>query len=164
MLSVTMTSVPEDLLLVAEDFPLDFKNGCHPEDYVPTDAPMTREHLYHHNRGRHNRLWTRMSWQLPGCSKFMPMSFLVDTGAPKHMYLSHAALEALEKHGMVYVDEDMDLQYVKLFGRKIPVDPTPEMRRPANIIGLKLLKRFGLRLHEEEPHFEFDTMPPFMTT
>jgi hypothetical protein len=65
MFSVKMTTVPEDLLLVAEDFPLDFKNGCHPEDYTTTDAPMTREHIYHHNRGRHNRLWTRVSWQPP---------------------------------------------------------------------------------------------------
>ena len=157
MFSVKMTTVPE---LVAEDFPQDFKNGCHPDDYTTTIAPMSREHIYHHNR-----LWTRMSWQLPSCKKFMPMSFLVDTGAPKHMYLSHAALEALEKHGMVYVDEDMDLQYVKLFGRNIPVDPTPESsQRPANIIGLKLLKRFGLRLYEDCPHFKFETMSPYLTT
>ena len=154
-----MATVPEDLLLVAEDFPLDFKQGRHPDDYTTTVAPMERKHIFHHIRGRHNRLWTRMSWKLID-GAFMPISFLLDTGAPKHMYLSKEALDVLERHGMVYVDEDMDLQYVKMFGRRIPVDPTPEMHQPANLIGLKLLKRFGLRLFDDEPHFDFSDMPP----
>ncbi|KAG2442083.1 hypothetical protein HYH02_009873 [Chlamydomonas schloesseri] len=79
------------------------------------------------------------------------MSFLLHTGAPRHMYLSAEALKALEKAGLMVEDTDLDLDDTTLFGRKCPVEPTPAEHQPANIIGLKLLVRFGLQLHSEHP-------------
>jgi hypothetical protein len=72
----------------------DFHNFVHQLSLAPEDAvvldnasiqsaePMVPELIFHHVRGRHNRLWLRISWQL-GPQKFMPMSFLLDTGAPQ---------------------------------------------------------------------------------
>lgn len=144
-----------DIALCAEDYPTNFICGCHPGDYVVADAPIVAEHVYHHARGRHNRLWFRVSWSVGG-DNFLPMSFLLDTGEPKHMYLSHQAMCALEKHRLICIDDDMDIQYVKLAGRKCPVELTPSMHAPANLIGLKLLKRLGLRLWDDHPHFTFE--------
>jgi U3 small nucleolar RNA-associated protein 25 len=103
----------------------------------------------------HNRLWFRVSWAI-GDKKFVAMSFLLDTGAPKHMYLSNRAMAALEENGLVCVDDDMDIQYVNLAGRKCPIEMTPTMHAPANLIGLKLLKQLGLRLWEGSPHVTFE--------
>ena len=162
-MSILMSGlVEEQVVLCPQDFPLDYVNGQHPEDYLITDAPITPQYIYHHIRGRHNRLWLRVSWQLRS-GKFTTMSFLLDTGAPKHLYLCDDALKAVEEDGQVVEDGDMDLQYVKLFGRNCPVESTPKAHTPANIIGLKLLKRLGLELFDDEPHFHFKQNVPYFT-
>ncbi|KAG2453914.1 hypothetical protein HYH02_002117 [Chlamydomonas schloesseri] len=61
-------------------------------------------------------------------------------------------------------DADLDLQYTTLFGRKCPVEPTPDAHQPANIIGLKLLMRFGLKLYNEHPYFSFNSDIPYLDT
>ncbi|PNH10630.1 hypothetical protein TSOC_002612 [Tetrabaena socialis] len=87
----------------------------------------------------------------------MPLSFVLDTAAPRHMYLCTAALKALEAHELLHEDSDLDLQYVKLFGRSCPV-----AHNSANILGLKMLKRLGLQPFEDEPHFCFKEVMPFL--
>lgn len=152
-----VATADSDIALCAEDYPTDFVCGRHPADYIVSNAPISPAHIYHHARGRHNRLWFRVSWFRPQDQNYVAMSFLLDTGAPKHMNLSHEAMCTLEDSGLVCVDDDMDIQYVKLAGRKCPVELTPAMHAPANLIGLKLLKRLGLRLWEDHPHFSFET-------
>lgn len=74
------------------------------------------------------------------------MTFVLDTGAPKQLYLCQAALNKLEDLGMIRMmntDEDMDAQWVQLFGRKCGVERTPPGHDPANIIGLRMLTRMG---------------------
>ncbi|PNH02249.1 hypothetical protein TSOC_011774 [Tetrabaena socialis] len=162
-MSVLMSSLTEgeQVVLCARDFPLDFSNGHHPNDYTETDTPIAPECIFHHIRGKFNRLWWRASWKL--CDgKFTTMSFLLDTGAPKHLYLCSQALNILEEAGQMVEDGDMDLLYTRLFGRKCPVEPTPCAHQPANIIGMKLLKRFGLTLYEQPPHFSFNMDIPYL--
>lgn len=154
--------VEEQVVLCPQDFPVDYVNGQHPEDYLITDLPITPQCICHHIRGQHNRLWLRVSWQLSS-RKFTTMSFLLDTGAPKHFYLCDKALKVVEQDGQAEEEDDMDLQYVKLFGRKCPVESMQEAHTPANIIGLKLLKRLGLELFEDEPHFRFKHNVPYFT-
>ncbi|KAG2423843.1 hypothetical protein HXX76_015003 [Chlamydomonas incerta] len=151
----------EQVALCAEDYPLDFINGQHPGDYVETGAPIEPKCIYHHVYGKFNRLWYRVSWKLSD-GKYTTMSFLLDTGAPKHLYLSSESRKILVEAGLLNEDSDMDLVYVKLFGRDCPVEPTPGVHAPANIIGLKLLKRFGLELFEGEPHFGFKVPIPYL--
>lgn len=152
-------STLEDLILIAEDFPPSF-HGVH--DYAIARSPVTPRTVYLHIRGRHNRLWYSTSWRVAD-GEFLNFSFLIDTGAPKDLYLCDAAVDALERHGLLKVDEDMSFQYVLLFGRKVLVEPTPAPHRPANIMGLKLLKRFGLELMDAEPHFAFKHLGPVLT-
>ena len=145
----------DEIVLCAEDYPESFVNGSHPEDHAVCNKPIEPQHLYHHVRGRHNRLWLRVSWQTPDGNSYVNLSFMLDTGAPKHMYLSEPTMRVVEALGLVHVDEDVDIQYVRLFGRKCSVDPTPRAHAPANIIGLKLLKQLGLTLMPGPPHFCF---------
>ena len=84
------------------------------------------------------------------------MSFLLDTGAPKHLYLCDEAMNALEAAGLTAEDEDTDIRYTKLFGRNCVIELTPAIHQPADIIGLKVLKRLGL-----EPHFSFSNPFPY---
>lgn len=160
-MAIAMSGLEEEqVILCPEDFPLDYVNGEHPEDYQITDQPITSQYIYHHIYGRHNRLWLRKSWKLSN-GKFTTLSFLLDTGAPKHLYLCKKAIRLLVENGVVAEDSDMNLMYVTLHGRKCPVDPTPDAHKPANLIGLKLLKRLGLELYEEEPHFQLKHSAPY---
>lgn len=150
-----MPDASDEIALCAEDYPETFVNGSHPEDHTVSALPIEPEHLYHHVRGRHNRLWLRISWQTPD-RKFAHFSFMLDTGAPKHMYLSEPSMRVAENLGLIHVDEDVDIQYVRLFGRKCSVESTPRAHAPANLIGLKLLKQLGLMLMPAPPHFCFN--------
>ncbi len=137
--------------LMAEDFPWR-RQDDNPSDYIKSSTPITPEFIFHHVRGKHNRLWMRASWKLAS-GEFVPISFLLDTGAPKHLYLSERAMSILEEAGLIVEEYDTDVQFVHVFGRKCSVEPS--VHAPANALGLKMLKRLGLQLFEEEPHFSF---------
>jgi hypothetical protein len=154
------SSVIQDfVLLYPSDFPLNFQDGVHPGDYMESDAPIEPECIYHHVRGKHKRLWFRVSWRLKS-GKFVPISFLLDTGAPKHLYLTQQVLKILEDDGTATVNEDMCAQCVKLYGRNCIVEESPTQHQ-ANVMGLNLLKRFKLQLFDEEPHFSLNLPAPF---
>ncbi len=57
-------------------------------------------------------------------------------------------------NGIRKVDEELGVVFDSLLGRKAGVEKTPEGHDPANIIGLKTLCKWGLRLHDE-PHIGF---------
>jgi len=141
------TPVPEELLLTDEDFPSYFVDKHHPDDYKITDHPIQPEHIFHEVDGRHPRLILRCSVKL-AVGKFCSMSFVLDTGAPK-IYLCDDAAKIMTDSGIRVIDKELGIIYVTLLGRKYRVEKTPDGHSPANIIGLKTLCRWGLRLHDE---------------
>lgn len=143
-------NIDEELLLMNDDFPDYFIEKAHPTDYISLDHPIPIEYIYH-KKQYHNRLIVRISWQISGCL-YIPMSFVIDTGAPNGFYLSAKAFQCLGKR--IHTD-DMDNQYIILHNtkkqtKKLMVSPTPYNHSPANIIGLKTLMFLGLELHEDE--------------
>lgn len=100
----------EELLLHDEDFPEGYKNMAHPSDYkeVKTFNP---EFIYHSYFGRHNRLILRVAWKVSE-SVMIPMSFVCDTGAPSHLYLSKKAFSVLNKYNLI-LEDDKEAKYVK---------------------------------------------------
>jgi hypothetical protein len=146
------TVVTEELLLHDEDFPNEYVHMAHPDDYknVPEFAP---QFTYHSRYGRHDRLIARVAWKLK--DSMVPMSFVCDTGAPSHLYLSKEAMEVLDKAGRLLKD-DRDTPYVEMHTRgdeKFPatVEETPKnslnfYHKHANILGLKSLRRLCLSL------------------
>ena len=150
----------QQLTWLPEDFP-GRKQEPHPGDYIVTASPIDPCFIYHQYPGRQNRLSLRVSWCL-GPERFVAMTFILDTGAPNHFYLSNKALQVLEDAEITCVSEDLDIEYVYVFGRKALVETTPNACQPANIIGLKMLKRLGMQLHDGEPHVTFSKPLPYI--
>jgi len=141
------TPVPEELLLTDEDFPSNYTNMHHPDDYKLTTQPIEKELIFHQFKMRHPRLILRFSIKLAE-NVFTSMSFVLDTGAPK-VYISAFAKPLLVQHCLLVEDEELGVKYVKFFGREYRTEDTPEGHAPANIIGLKTLCRWGLTLFDE---------------
>ena len=150
-----MISVEEGHVMLCDaDFPHEYVNMQHPEDYSLQDSPIVPSFVVNQRQGR-ARLIFRISWQTG--SKFMPMSFIVDTGAVHPVYFGNVGMKMMEAHQLLLLD-DLGNDVVKL--RDCSVQYTPKCYDPANIIGLRFLLRFGLviegssfRFNEHFAHF-----------
>lgn len=78
---------------------------------------------------RHNRIISRLSWKVG--NKYLPMSFICDTGATRHIYLSKLAYSMLNTANRIIEDPDLGAKYVIINGRKAAVLPTPDNYEPA---------------------------------
>lgn len=134
-----------------EDFPSNYKNMAHPDDYTEVEN-FSPQFIYHSHFGKHNRLIARVAWKISD-TVMIPMSFICDTGAPKHLYLSQEALETLAKYRLISEGETETL-YVKIHKNitqtfNAPFEETPHMHKHANILGLKALRRLHLNLNDD---------------
>ena len=141
-----------DLLLQEYDFPDNYVNMAHPEDGTVQADPITPQFIRHSRRG-HFRMLVRISLRL-GEKSFVPYTFVCDTGAPIHIYLSEPALKVLETAGRIDTDELGSL-FVTIEGRKAAIRVTPHTHQPGNILGMLMLERFGLQMSEGS--FTFST-------
>lgn len=146
------SSVADELLLTDKDFPANYIDKHHPDDYNFTAEPIEKEHIFHEYQGRHPRFLLRCSVKLAE-DVFCSMTFVLDTGAPK-IYVSTPAKVALKQNKILLMDDDLGVVYLVLMGRKYRVADTPAGHAPANIIGLKTLCRWGLEVFDE-PCFGF---------
>ena len=134
----------------------------HPTDYA-TQSKAIIPDLTHVLAPLHNRLFLRISVE---CSAgFTSLTFVCDTGAPGYLYLSDRALGTEVMQSRFLEEEDTGIKYVVCKGRKIPYRRTPDSRQPANMMGLKLMYRFGLKLSEPPglpPEFKLEDLPEFL--
>ncbi len=149
-------------MLVSQDFPNYYVNMKHPEDYISVKNPIPLECIVH-SCEKHVRVIMRISWKIKD-EGFLPMSFILDTGAVSDIYLSKEGLAAFEKYNLILRD-GRDSRFVRVqIGKyndqlaKCFIEDTPENYEPANLIGLKLLLRLGLHLNNKAG-FEFDHLP-----
>ena len=149
----------EDFLLTNADFPSNFVDFAHPQDYIASSEPVN-ERIYHSTFGHHHRLLWRVSWKLGGA--FYPFTFVLDTGSPKFLYLGKPGMDLLHSLGAAWEDQDTGIFITKIAGRPCPLEPTPKPHAPANIIGLQLLKRWKLALLDSPPHFSFSPELPVL--
>eukprot|EP01031_Cornospumella_fuschlensis_P028011 gene28011-33825_t len=89
-------------------------------------------------------------------NSFSSMTFVLDNGAPKHLYLGSHAMSLFESHGLIHEDADSGIDFVVLFGSKCPVVETPPGHAPANVIGLPLLMRWSLHLDQDSFSFSLN--------
>lgn len=151
--------VEEEMLLHAKDFPSNYVNFAHPDDYKVTAEPIIKEFICHHELGRHYRLHFRVSYKM-AANRFFSLSFVLDTGAPKFFYFSDAAIKLLQEHNLIQINETDGVSYVEIFGKKVPFEETPDSHRPANIMGLRMLLRLKLQLSEST--FTFGQEFPYL--
>ena len=139
MMDATETAATE-LLLQNADFPDNYVNMQHPEDYSIFMQPFV-EYITN-SYAHHYRLIVRVCWKLSN-TEYMPVSFVCDTGAPTGLYLSDKAHKILTKYRRV-LEDDAGNVYANICGTgAAAVEPTPPGHAPANIIGLKLLLKLG---------------------
>jgi hypothetical protein len=141
----------EEVLIQSEDFPTNYVNMSHPDDYKRFDNIIQVSSIYNHGGSRHNRVISRLSWKIG--NKYVPMSFICDTGATKHIYLSKLAYSIISTANRIIEDPDLGTKYVTINGRKAAVLPTPDNYEPANLLGLPMLIRLGLSLSEQAVKF-----------
>ena len=76
------------------------------------------------------------------------MSFIVDTGAIQPIYFSKTALNAMESHGLLLIDDigndAVEIHTPDDVSKKIHFTNTPKDYDPANLIGLRFIIKFGL--------------------
>lgn len=91
------------------------------------------------------------------------MSFICDTGASRHMYLSDQAYNLLSSEGRIKQD-DLGTKYAQIqmngITKNVAVLSTPDVYQPANLLGLPILILFGMSLGNEIP-FGFSDFPDF---
>jgi len=78
-------SVQDELQLTDADFPISYVNMAHPDDYKISSSPIDPDYIFH-KEPHHNCLILRISWKTD--DGFLPMSFVCDTSALMHFYLS----------------------------------------------------------------------------
>ena len=146
-----------DLLLQEYDFPENFVNMAHPEDGIVQANPIPPEYIRHTRRGRF-RMLVRISLRL-GDDRFAPYTFVCNTSAPLHIYLSEPALGVLEEAGRIGTDELGSL-FIVIDGRKAAIRVTPRSHQPGNILGMLMLERFCLQMSEGS--FSFASPVPYL--
>jgi hypothetical protein len=149
-------TIIKELLLHDEDFPDNYIHMAHPEDYKEV-SNFVPQFIMHSHFGRHNRLIVRAAWKAQD-DTLIPMSFVCDTGAPSHIYLSNKALFKLHSKSLLLRDE-RDTSYANIHidnTKTFPatIEETPHAHKDANILGLKCLKK--LNMHLKDDSFSFN--------
>lgn len=133
------TLVRDELLLTSADYPSNYVDLAHPEDYKLTLNPVYE--LTFHIKSHHNRLLLRASWKVN--EGFVPMTFVIDTGAPMYFYLSKRAQQAIASR--IQVDE-LQSRFVEIDGKKALIQDAPQNHDNSNIIGLLMICRLQLQI------------------
>jgi hypothetical protein len=151
-----IVELPQHILLHDYDFPTHYKKMAHPEDYIETVEPVLDIIYYSRQAPTNERILARVSWKLDN-NKYLPMTFVCDTGACSHFYLSEQAMTLLQAAKRLYVNEVEDLQATVSIGINryvmTRIERTPGIYQNANVIGLRMLKKLGLTLTEEQVNF-----------
>lgn len=132
------------LLLGDDDYPDNYVNKAHPNDYQTTTMPITAEYIFH-KKSHFNRLIFRISWKIAE-NKYVPISFICNTGCPMFLYLSSDARKAIK---MRILEDDVQNEYVEINGKKTPIANSPSEHGETNIMGLMMCARLGLTINEK---------------
>ena len=126
------------------EMPEEFRNYEHPEDYHVLTY-MTTPQLYTVKEKSYFRYFAHIAWKISD-NKYIPMSFMVETGAMGNIYLCKKAMKLLLDERVI----DPNTRKVNIHTTKseqvheLQCLETPRRCEPLNIIGLSFLKLFGL--------------------
>ena len=136
-------------------------NGYHPDDGKFDTRPIAPEYSIHASNNR-LRLFLRISFRVLLNEKIccFPFSFIIDTGAIDCFYFSPRSRKyfvgtnriTTNNDGQEWVGIDQGTENRRKF--KALVRETPAVHLPANIIGLRMLMKFGFHLNDKGWHFD----------
>jgi hypothetical protein len=152
--------VNEELLLHNNDYPSNYINKAHKNDYKIFKEPNMIEKIFN-KISHHNRLLLRISWKIND-NQYVPMTFVCDTGAPMNFYVSEL--------GKVFIksrinEDELQTEYVIIKNKngntkKVSISPSPNLHSESNIIGLLLLDFFGLTIKNGQ--FDLEYIPKYL--
>lgn len=148
--------IESEIMLHDIDFPRSFVNKMHPDDGKIVSSPICPE-IISHEKMFHNRIFLRISFKLSK-DRYIPFTFVCDTGAPNFLYLSVQAYDAISHR---IRRSDNGIEYISIEGRNIPINTMPNNHEKCNIIGLMLLFRMGLKLRDDNT-FTFKYLPEYL--
>ena len=168
------------VLLGDADFPQNFKNMAHEDDYKLLEAPLDPQFIYHQRTG-HSRLILRISFFV-GHEKYLPMSFIIDTGNPIGFVFSATAHKLLGTYNRLKVDEAysphvnvleglnsrhmVDANRIRLrtpgsadackqFKAGYSMGTSDNRTNDANLIGIPVICKLGLNIKADHQGFNF---------
>ena len=148
-----MITDDETILLQEADFPDNFIDKHHPDDFKPSKTAITE--YYFHRLPLHNRLILRISIKISD-NIYIPFTFICDTGAPSSLYINSLTRRLI---GRRILEDIGGNQFININGRPLTVYPSPANHPDTNIIGLMALAYFGLIVQEFQ--FEFLNLPEY---
>jgi hypothetical protein len=137
------TIIENELLFTDADYPSNYVDCVHPEDYKKQNQIVYEKLFY--IKSHHNRLLLRVSWNVDG--GFIPMTFILDSGAPMYFYLSKRA--QLSIVGRIQEDK-LQNRFVLIDGKKALIEDSPRNYEKSNILGLFMLARLHLQINEND--------------
>jgi hypothetical protein len=145
-------------LMRPTDFPRDFINRKHPEDYILSPKPTVPEYIVHDS----TRLFLRISWK--SAKGYLPMTFMVDTTNPTSVSFCPEGMEGMLDNGFGLVDKSLGYKYVHVHHGESGEDFFPARMhfsqvKSVNILGLRALMKLGL--HVDSKGFRFDHEIPW---
>jgi len=123
---------------------------------TPLSAPLPVDLFYHEN-GNNRQLHMRVSFKISD-SLYIPMSFILDTGAPMYFYLTRESSALLRTYRLVCKDdsdkEHLTIHYKHNDGSDRTFDtPVETIADAPNIMGLSVLMLLGLQLSQDDVFF-----------
>ena len=100
----------EVAMIGRHDFPVHYVNMKLPQDYEIMDTAIQPEYTVHTN-GIHACLILRTSWR--SGTKYVPISFIVHSGAPFPFYFSEAGSAIMRAHRLL-ISDDNGNQFVQV--------------------------------------------------
>ena len=144
----------ETILLHECDFPDYFENNQHPDDFKPRSSPIT-EYIFHRLTD-HNRIYLRICVKITE-TMFIPLTFICDTCAPSHIYISALTRRLISSR--INTDPDTGINFLNINSRNFVVKPSPGHHPEINMIGLLALEKFGLCFREGK--FILENLPEY---
>ena len=148
------------VLLDRADFPEGYVDGEHPDDdlrappYAADPNDVMPPQCTVHKRESHERLLLRIAWRVAN-GRFHNLTFVLDTGSPIPILLGRRAANRLVDAGVIHN------QSFALDGTAYGLVLMPTGHPIGNVIGLPLLRRWGMVLDDES--LEFRRLPRFLS-
>jgi hypothetical protein len=152
------------------EFERTYANWRRNGDYI-LQKDVVKPEFWTMKTGSMFRYMFRMCWRCHNYG-YMPITFLVDTGAMESLYLCKEAIDTLRLLKVLTQDDDSKHMFVTLCRRgdgtcerpeqayRVRCYPTPKAYEPANIVGLRFVQRFGFVVDGDS--FRFHNMVDFL--